>query len=153
MGHLLNVRATTRLPYRPSLTHAEFSCPRGPALIVFLKNHQRCSSSHFSLGEGSRYQFGWIFRKIPNGLRPPLIFGKLYCNFLWQIWLHICEEVWWPDSMKCRHMISILARLVFCTYHKIHKIDDNFLFFAIILQEIIAHFCFMFLHWDHNGDD
>ena len=22
--------------------------------------------------------------------------------FFWQIWLHICEEIWWLDSMKCR---------------------------------------------------
>ena len=37
---------------------------------------------------------------------PPNSFGKLYCNFLWQIWLHICKEIWWLDSMKCMHMIS-----------------------------------------------
>ena len=36
----------------------------------------------------------------------PSHFRKLCCNFLWQIWLHICEEVWWSDSMKCMHMIS-----------------------------------------------
>ena len=37
--------------------------------------------------------------KNPNGLRlPPLIFGKLYCNSSWQIWLHLCEAVWWLDS-------------------------------------------------------
>ena len=35
---------------------------------------------------------------------PPLIFGKLCCNYLW--WLHICQELWWPDSMKCMRMIS-----------------------------------------------
>ena len=35
--------------------------------------------------EGSGYQIGWIFGKIPNGLRPPffLIFGKLFCNFFY----------------------------------------------------------------------
>ena len=27
------------------------------------------------------YQNGWIFGKIPNGLWPPLIFGKSYCGF------------------------------------------------------------------------
>ena len=32
--------------------------------------------------EGSGYQIRWIFGKNPNGLWPPLIFGKLYCNFL-----------------------------------------------------------------------
>ena len=40
----------------------------------------------------------------------------------------------------------VIARLVLCKYDKIHKTDDNFLFFAIILQGIIAHFCFVFLH-------
>ena len=34
------------------------------------------------LREGSSYQIGWIFGKIPNGLwTPPLICGKLCCNF------------------------------------------------------------------------
>ena len=36
------------------------------------------------LREGSGYQIGWIFGKIPNGLRPPpspLIFGNLCCKF------------------------------------------------------------------------
>ena len=47
-----------------------------------------------------------IFRK--NSKRPltPPHFWKLYCNFLWQIWLHICEEIWWLDSMKCMHIFS-----------------------------------------------
>ena len=31
--------------------------------------------------EGSSYQIRWVFGKNPNGLWPPLIFGKLYCNF------------------------------------------------------------------------
>ena len=32
--------------------------------------------------EGSRYQIGWIFGKIPKSLRsPPLVFVKLCCNF------------------------------------------------------------------------
>ena len=34
--------------------------------------------------EGSGYQIGWIFGKIPNDLwplPPPLTSGKLYCNF------------------------------------------------------------------------
>ena len=33
-----------------------------------------------ALGNGSRYHIGWIFGKIPNGLWPPLIFGKLCCK-------------------------------------------------------------------------
>ena len=43
----------------------------------------------------------WKNSKRP--LTQPLIFWKLYCKFLMTIWLHICEEVWWPDSMKCMH--------------------------------------------------
>ena len=43
---------------------------------------------------------------VQSMVPPPLIFVNLCCNFLWQIWLHICEEVWWSDSMKCMHMIS-----------------------------------------------
>ena len=35
------------------------------------------------LREGSGYQIGWIFGKIPNGNWPPLIFGKLCCNFFY----------------------------------------------------------------------
>ena len=38
---------------------------------------------------------------------PPPSFSENYvANFLWQTWLHKCEEVWWPDSTKCMHMIS-----------------------------------------------
>ena len=61
-----------------------------------------------NISEGWRYQIGWIFGKIPNSLRPSrLIFGKWYCNFFmtW-LWFHICEEIWWLDSIKCMHMIS-----------------------------------------------
>ena len=56
--------------------------------------------------EGSGYQIWWIFGKITNGLwLPPLIFGKSYCIFF-NGYGCICKEVWGPDSMKCRHMIS-----------------------------------------------
>ena len=34
-----------------------------------------------SLWEGWLRQIGWIFGKIPNGLRPLLILGKLCCKF------------------------------------------------------------------------
>ena len=27
---------------------------------------------------------GWRYPTIPNGLRPPLICGRLYCNFFWE---------------------------------------------------------------------
>ena len=38
---------------------------------------------------------------------PPPSFQKIILQFfLWWIWLHICKKVWWPDSMKCMHMIS-----------------------------------------------
>ena len=33
--------------------------------------------------DGWRYQNGWIFGKVPNGLWP-LIFGKSRCSFFWQ---------------------------------------------------------------------
>ena len=38
---------------------------------------------HFLFMDGWRYQNGWIFRKITNGLcpPPPLILGKSYCHF------------------------------------------------------------------------
>ena len=52
---------------------------------------------------GSRYQIGWIFGKNPNGLRKIIL--QIFYERYW-IWLHICEEVWWPDSIKCMHMVS-----------------------------------------------
>ena len=62
---------------------------------------------HCFIREGSGYQIRWIFGKIPNGFPPPPSFlENCIANFLWQIWQHICEEIWWPDSMKCMHMIS-----------------------------------------------
>ena len=62
-----------------------------------------------NLRGGWLYRIGWILGKIPNGLRPPtpLIFGKLCCNFFRvDMVAYICKEAWWPDSMKCMHMIS-----------------------------------------------
>ena len=57
--------------------------------------------------DGWLYQIGWIFGKIPNGLWPTLPhFWMILLQFLWWIWLHICKEVWGPDSMKCMHMFS-----------------------------------------------
>ena len=65
-----------------------------------------CSFFIKFLRDGSKSdEFSEIFQTAFNP-PSPLIFGKSYCNFLWQIWLHICKEVWWPDSMKCMHMIS-----------------------------------------------
>ena len=36
---------------------------------------------------------------------PPPSFSENYVtNFLWQIWLHICKDIWWPNSIgiqKC----------------------------------------------------
>ena len=76
-----------------------FPCSPPPDWIVtFL-------SISFAIREGSGYRIRWI--KIPKGLWPPPLFSENYvANFLWQIWLHICKEVWWPDSIKCMHMIS-----------------------------------------------
>ena len=76
-----------------------FPCSPPPDWIVtFL-------SISFAIREGSGYRIRWI--KIPKGLWPPPLFLENYvANFLWQIWLHICKEVWWPDSIKCMHMIS-----------------------------------------------
>ena len=55
----------------------------------------------------SRYQIGWIFGKIPNGLWPnPPHFINYIAIFLYWIWLHICKDVWGPDSMTCKYMIS-----------------------------------------------
>ena len=59
---------------------------------------------HWQLRDGWRYQIEWIFGKISYGLWPlpsPSILENFDTIFLWQIWLHICEELWWPDSMKC----------------------------------------------------
>ena len=55
-----------------------------------------------------RLPIKWILDKFQTAFNPPppLIFGTLYCKFLWQIWLRKCEEIWWLDSMKCMHMIS-----------------------------------------------
>ena len=63
--------------------------------------------------DGSRYQNGQIFGKVPNGLwPPPLMFQKLYCNFYYNgykafksCWTK-CKYVWGPDSIKYMHMIS-----------------------------------------------
>ena len=47
-------------------------------------------------------------KKFQTAFDPPSssFLENYFANFLWQIWLHIREEVWWPDSMKCIHMIS-----------------------------------------------
>ena len=39
------------------------------------------------------------FRKKSKRPSTPLIFGKWWCKFFW-IWLHMCEEVWWPDTIE-----------------------------------------------------
>ena len=47
----------------------------------------------------------WKNSKRPSN-PPPSFLENYIANFLWQIWLHFCEEIWWLDSMKCMHMIS-----------------------------------------------
>ena len=58
--------------------------------------------------EGSGHQIGWIFGKIPNGLRPPLlIFGKLYCNFfMTDMFLLIFMNAW---SIICRLTLTAMS--------------------------------------------
>ena len=50
--------------------------------IMFWRNACK-HSDKMDLREGWRYQIRWIFGNVSNGLRPPLIFGKLYCNFFY----------------------------------------------------------------------
>ena len=75
-------------------------------LLIYMKVIMK-KRKEIMIRGGSGYQIGWIFGKIPNGLRsPPSCTENYVANFLWQLWLHICEEVWRPDSMKCMHTIS-----------------------------------------------
>ena len=87
--------------------------------------------------DGWLYQIGGFFGKIPNGLwSPPPSFSENYiANFLWQIWLHICEEVWWPDSMKCMHMPSskcVLFWFFSIQLLKKHTLNPEFTLFVSI---------------------
>ena len=51
--------------------------------------------------EGSGYQIRWIFgKKIQTAFDPPSFSENYIAFFLWQIWLHMCEEVWWPESIE-----------------------------------------------------
>ena len=48
-----------------------------------------------------------FWKKFQTAIDPPPSFLENYiANFLWQIWLQICKEIWWLDSVKCMHMIS-----------------------------------------------
>ena len=63
------------------------------------------------LREGWLYQMGWIFGKIPNGLRPRSSFSKIILQIFIMdnlIRLHIYKEVWGPDSMKYVHMMCLV---------------------------------------------
>ena len=57
--------------HSPPNHHHHYHHPRHPP------HHDKCRSK---LRDRWCYQIGWIFGKIPNGLWPPLIFGKLHCN-------------------------------------------------------------------------
>ena len=51
--------------------------------------------SHASLRDVSRFQIGWIFGKVQNGLwPPPLIFGKLHCAFRDKIVTKVRMFIW-----------------------------------------------------------
>ena len=51
--------------------------------------------SHASLRDVSRFQIGWIFGKVQNGLWPPsLIFGKLHCAFRDKIGTKVHMFIW-----------------------------------------------------------
>ena len=59
------------------------------------------------LGTGRATKLDEFSEKKSKRPSTPHSFSENYvANFLWQIWLHICKEVWWPDSIKCVHMIS-----------------------------------------------
>ena len=77
-----------------------FSCsPPSDWIVTFL--------SHFFCHKGRVRLPNQMNKNSKGPLTPPPLFSENYvANFLWQIWLHICKEVWWPDSIKCMHMIS-----------------------------------------------
>ena len=63
-----------------------------------------CSWYIGSLGMGGATKSNEFLEKFHTAFdpSPPPHFWKILIQFfLWQIWLHICEELWWPDSMKC----------------------------------------------------
>ena len=67
-------------------------------IIIKRKRKLFWSCMNKTIREGWRYQIEWFFLK--NSKRPstppPSFLENYIANFLWQIWLHICEEVWWP---------------------------------------------------------
>ena len=87
------------------------------------------------LGKGSATKSDEVLEKFQTAFDPPPSFLENYvANFLWHIWLHICEEIWWLNSMKCMHNVhctwfpeigTILrggggGQLPFGTFPKIH---------------------------------
>ena len=84
-----------------------------------------------SLRDGYRYQIGWSFGK--NSKRPltqsPSFLENYVAKFLLRIWLHICKEVWGPDSMKYMHMPSskcVLFWFFFIQLLKKHTLNPDF---------------------------
>ena len=83
--------------------------------------------------EGSRYQIGWIFGKIPNGLwPPPLIFGKSCFNFFYNGYARRYEgQIVW-------NVRTCLLQSVFCfdfsQYNcwKKHTLNPEFTLFVSI---------------------
>ena len=76
--HHYHLRAPDQLANIP-INPLNFTNTGGFTIMRFL--HLK-SLQATKVREGSGYQIGWIFGKIPNSFRPlPLIFGKLYCKF------------------------------------------------------------------------
>ena len=92
--------------------------PRSPSTLylIFDSSTRTWSTDRIGtkcLGKGPATKSDEFSEKFQTAFDPsPLIFGKLYCKFLWQIWLHNCEEVWGPDSMKFIHMPSSKCVLI-----------------------------------------
>ena len=102
--------------------------PLGTALLIFNRK--------VLLGTDHVTKLNYFLKKIPNSLWPPLIFGKLCCNFLWQIWLHMCEEVWWPDSIEIQ---KCLPQSVSCLIFLNTIVENNILWTLKLL------FCINFM--------
>ena len=54
------------------------------AMFYVTDCHNYTLTDTVRLRDGWRYQNGWIFRKIPNGLEPPSHFWKLILQFLYK---------------------------------------------------------------------
>ena len=72
------------------------------------------SSNHNSLRDGSRYQIGWIFGKVPNGSWPPPLTPQ-NGPYLWK-------------SCACiSYYLAIIPPCIYATISIINKLQYNFL--------------------------